>query len=240
MNTILKDTGIKLALVLIPALIWNCRDKHELEQPVKAVYVTEQISPVVKELLVFANIPFTDTSDISSLLGFKFIDENGKVVISDSEKNTKIYKNLVKGRSTSKLPLFEILGSDEVILVIQSRGNIGAIWAKIIIDNKRKEIMKLQFEHMAESEGYGAAITQSSFENQFVGIVLDPDLKDFGLKQNGVVLIEGVNMIDGISGATITSKAGVKMINQGLLKYRNYLKQPLVQLETDNITNSKK
>ena len=100
--------------------------------------------------------------------------------------------------------------------------------------------MKLQFEHMAESEGYGAAITQSSFENQFVGIVLDPDLKDFGLKQNGVVLIEGVNMIDGISGATITSKAGIKMINQGLLKYRNYLKQPLVQLETDNITNSKK
>ncbi len=240
MNTILKDTGIKLALVLIPALIWNCREKHELDRPVKAMYVTEQISPVLKELLVFANVTFTDTTNISSLLGFKFIDENGEVIISDPEKNTKLYKNLVKGRSTSKLPLFEILGSDEVILVIQSRGNIGAIWAKIIIDNKRKEILELQFQHMAESEGYGAGITQESYENQFVGKVFETNLKDFGLKQNGVDLIEGSHMIDGISGSTITSKATVEMINQGLQKYRNYLEQPLDDLETDNITNSKK
>lgn len=240
MNTILKDTGINLVLVLLLTLIWSCREKHKLEQPVKAAYVTKQISPVVKELLQFSNITFTDTTNISSLLDFKVIDENGKVIISDLEKNTKIYKNLIKGRSTSNLPIFEIIGSDKVILVAQGRGNIGAIWAKILIDNKIKEILELQFQHIAESEGYGATITQSSFENQFVGKVLETDSNDFGLKQNGVDLIEGAHMIDGISGSTITSKATVEMINQGLQKYRNYLEQPLDHLETNNTTNSKK
>ncbi|MGB5388023.1 MAG: hypothetical protein WBN20_14670 [Eudoraea sp.] len=136
MNTILKDARIKLALILIPTLIWNCREKHELEQSVKAVYVSEQISPVVKELLVFANVTFTDTTNISSLLAFKFIDENGKVTNSDSEKNTKIYKNILKGKATSILPIFEIIGSDKEIFVVQNRGNIGGVWAKILVDKK--------------------------------------------------------------------------------------------------------
>ncbi len=227
MNIILKDTGINLVLVLLLTLTWNCREKVVAEQSLKEVNVTKQISPEVKELLKFAKISFTDTSNISRLLDFKLIDENGKVTNSDSERNMKIYKNIIKGRSTSSLPIFEISGSDNVILVLQSRGNIGAIWAKIIIGNKRKEILKLQFQHMAESEGYGAGITQESYENQFVGKVLETDSNDFGLKQNSMSLIEGNTMTDGISGATITSKATVEMINQGLQKYRNYLEQPL-------------
>ena len=226
MNTLLKNSGINFIFLLLIGIIWNCKEKRELELPPQETSVTKQISPAIKELLQFANINFTDTTDISNLLVFKLIDKNGEVLISDLEKNTKIYKNLIKGRSTSELLIFENIESDEAILVIQSRGSVGAIWSKIIIDNNRKKILKLQFEHMAESEGYGDAIIQSSFENQFVGIVLGTDLRDFGLKQNGMALIEGANMIDGISGATITSKAAVEMINNGLLKYQNYMNQP--------------
>jgi len=227
MNTMLKNTGINLVLGILLTLIWNCREKAVVEQPLKEVNVTKQISPVVKEFLEFANIPFTDTTTISSLMAFKTIDENSKVTNSDSEKNTKIYKNIIKGRSTSSLLIFEIIGSDEVILVIPGRGNIGAIWAKILIDNKRKEIFKLQFEHMVESEGYGDGITQDSYENQFIGKVSGNDSNDFGLKQNSITLIEGNSMTDGISGATITSKATVEMINQGLQKYGDYLDHTL-------------
>ena len=227
MNTILKNTGINLVLGILLTLFWNCREKAVVEQPLKEVNVTKQISPVVKEFLEFANIPFTDTTTISSLIAFKTIDENSKVTNTDSEKNTKIYKNIIKGRSTSSLLIFEIIGSDEVILVIPGRGNIGAIWAKILIDTKRKEILKLQFEHMVESEGYGNGITQDSYENQFIGKVLENDSNDFGLKQNSITLIEGNSMTDGISGATITSKATVEMINQGLQNYWNSLEQPL-------------
>ena len=158
----LKNTGINLVLGILLTLIWNCREKAVMEQPLKEVNVTKQISPVVKEFLEFANITFTDTATISSLMTFKTIDKNSNVTNSDSEKNTKIYKNIIKGRSTSSLLVFEIIGSDEVILVIPGRGNIGAIWAKILIDNKKKEILKLQYEHMVESEGYGAGITQDS------------------------------------------------------------------------------
>jgi len=225
MNTKVNNIKICLVLILLLTLTWNCREKVVAEQSLKEVKTTKQISPVVKELLEFANITFTDTTKLSSLLAFKVIDANGKVTISDSERSTKIYKNIIKGRSTSSMPVFEIIGSDKVILVLQNRGNIGAIWAKILIDNKRREFLKLQFGHMAESEGYGAGITQESFENQFIGKVFETDSNDFGLKQNGVSLIEGAYMVDGISGATITNKATVEMINQGLQKYRNYLAQ---------------
>jgi Na+-transporting NADH:ubiquinone oxidoreductase subunit C len=223
MNTKVKNKKICLVLILLLTLTWNCREKVVAEQSLNIVKVTKQISPVVKELLEFANVTFTDTTNISSLIDFKLIDENGKVTISDSERNTKVYKIIIKGKSTSSLPVFEIIGSDKVILVLQNRGNIGAIWAKILIDNNRKEILELQFQHLAESEGYGAGITQESFENQFIGKVFETDSNDFGLKQNGVSLIEGGHMVDGISGATITNKATLEMINQGLQKYRSYL-----------------
>ncbi|GEM_PF-1112915 len=223
MNTKVKNIRIYLVLILLLTLTWNCREKVVAEQSLKEVNVTKQISPEVKELLEFAKISFADTSNIARLLDFKLIDENEKVTKSDSESNTKIYKNITKGRSTSSLPIFEIIGSDKVILIIQNRGFSGSIWAKILIDNNRKEILELQFQHMAESEGYGAEITQSSFENQFVGRAIDIDWNNFGLEQNGAALIEGPHMIDGISGSTITSKAAVEMINHGLQKYRNYL-----------------
>jgi len=108
------------------------------QQPFKMGEIGVQVADLV---LMGKHITYDDWTKKEILMEVYLIDENGEVIISDPEKNTKLYKNLVKGRSTSKLPLFEILGSDEVILVIQSRGNIGAIWAKIIIDNKRKEIL---------------------------------------------------------------------------------------------------
>lgn len=71
---------------------------------------------------------------------------------------------------------------------------------------------------MAESEGYGAEINQEAFENQFIGKAIYGDSNSFGLNQAGRTIIEGYTMVDGLSGATITSKAAVEMINNGLLK----------------------
>ncbi len=225
MSSILSNKGISLVLALLHTLIWSCKEKPVINKPFNEVKVTRQITPEIKELLQFAKIPFTDTTTVSRLIQFKLIDENGEVRLSDSEENTKAYRNLIKGKATSVLPIFEIIGSDQVILVVQNRGNIGNIWAKILLNKKSKETLDISFDHMAESEGYGAGITLGTFENQFVGKVLDPVSNSFGLNQKGKVLIMGVHMIDGISGATITSKATVEMMNRGMQKYQNYLDQ---------------
>jgi len=219
------NTWINWALALLLAANWSCREKLVTKKPYNEVTVPREISQEIKELLNFAKVSFTDTTTISRLIQFKLIDVNGEVRLSDSKENTKVYRNLIKGKATSVLPIFEIIGSDKVIFVVQNRGNIGNIWAKILIDIKSKETLDISFDHLAETEGYGAGITQGTFENQFVGKKLDLDLNSFGLNQNGRVLIEGVHMIDGISGATITNEATVQMINQGLQKYRNYLDQ---------------
>lgn len=238
MSSNLSIKGISLVIALLCTLIWSCKEKPSINKPLNEVKVTSQITPEIKELLKFAKITYTDTTTVSHLLQFKLIDENGEIRLSDSEENTKAYRNLIKGKATSVLPIFEIIGSDQVIFVVQNRGNIGNIWAKILLDKKSKETLDISFDHMAESEGYGAGITMGPFENQFVGIVLDTDSNSFGLNQKGKVLIEGVHMIDGISGATITSKATVEMMNQGVQKYRKYLEQQMPHLEALTNTNS--
>ena len=225
MSSSLSNKGISLVIALLYTLICSCKEKPVINKPLNEVKVTSQITPEIKELLKFAKITYTDTTTVSHLIQFKLIDKNGEIRLSDSEENTKAYRNLIKGKATSALPIFEIIGSDQVIFVVQNRGNIGNIWAKILLDKKSKETLDISFDHMAESEGYGAGITLGTFENQFVGIALDPDSNSFGLNQKGKVLIEGVHMIDGISGATITSKATVEMMNRGVQKYQNYLDQ---------------
>jgi len=128
-----------LTLVLLFAGNWSCRDKPVIEKSVNEesnLTKPKQITTEEKKLLNFAKITFTDTTNISSLLVFKLINENGEVSISDSEQNAKIYKNILKGKATSILPIFEIIGSDKEIFVVQNRGNIGGIWAKFLVDKK--------------------------------------------------------------------------------------------------------
>jgi Na+-transporting NADH:ubiquinone oxidoreductase subunit C len=94
------------------------------------------------------------------------------------------------------------------------------------VDKTTSEITKVAFDHKAESDEYGAdGITLSSFEDQFIGSKIDWTENTFGLHQSGKTLVDGNTTIDGISGATVTSQAVLKMMNEGLQKYSGYLNQ---------------
>ena len=127
MSCSLSNKGISLVIALLYTLIWSCKEKPVINKPLNEVKVTSQITPEIKELLKFAKITYTDTTTVSHLIQFKLIDKNGEIRLSDSEENTKAYRNLIKGKATSALPIFEIIGSDQVIFVVQNTANIGNI-----------------------------------------------------------------------------------------------------------------
>lgn len=212
-----------LFMMLLP-MAWNCKEKPEQKEPNQKIAVAKKNSRALKDLASFAGISLSDTTDVQSLMSFKEMDENGVVLNSDQDNIQKLFKALEDPNPTKTLPIVEIKNTDLVILAVNGKGFSGSIWTKLLVNRGTLEIEKIQFEHKSESEGYGSEITKKSFEEQFLGIVIDPDSNTFGLSQGGVTSPGGKRLVDGIAGATVTSKRVVDMLNVGLQKYRNYLR----------------
>ena len=67
-------------------------------------------------------------------------------------------------------------------------------------------------------------IRDSIYETQFIEIIINFEKNLFGLNQASKKVIDGNIEIDGVAGATITSKGTVDMMNSELKKYKNYLR----------------
>ncbi len=210
-----------LGFLCLTALIWQCKDQKEIKDVSQQVESAEKVEvkkvpKVIEDLTTFAEIVYSDTVDLTNLISFKEIDSSGNLHIVDMSRSASRFKQMMTNKRGSSYPIVDINDTDHVVLMVQGRGYGGPIWAKLLIDTKEMLIAKLEIQHSAESEGYGASITMSSFESQFAGKKLEVNGANFGLNQSGSVLIDGVHQVDGISGATQTGMAAVDMINKGL------------------------
>lgn len=162
-------------------------------------------------------------TNVSTMLESKLMDENGATRNAKMGGALEVYLNNTTSSKATSYPVFEVKNSSLVILPISGKGLWGAIWADVLLDKNTMEIVSIVFDHETETPGLGAEITHSYFKNQFVGVRLDPTSRCFSLHQDGEEVLEGKECIDGVSGATITSKGAVQMLNNGLLKYYAYL-----------------
>ena len=81
----------------------------------------------------------------------------------------------------------------------------------IALEPDLETIKGLRILKHAETPGLGGRITESWFQDQFKGKKLVPDLKIVSHKK-----AEGPNQVDAITGATETSKALERMINNNV------------------------
>ena len=219
----------KMLCLLVVLLFWNCKQKPGTEKPKEVEVLKEEkaivpMSAAMIELGKLADIILSDESDINKFFDFKQIDTTQSVTAIDMNIAVSLYKKMMKLEKVTSLPIFEIKNTDDVILPIQGGGFGGPIWAKVIVERNTLEIKKIAFEHFAESDGYGAAMSHSPFEDEFIGTKINLDKNTFTLQKNMENTIDDGVIIDGISGATITSEAAIKMVNEGLKKYKGYLR----------------
>lgn len=215
----------KMILLLLIPLFWNCKQNTKTVTPkVTEVEVEKKVKvpKTLMEIVQFADLDLTDSTAIEALFQYKQIDKNGVVQPISEEEAISTYKELLKAGTAQTLPIFEVKGTNEAVIFITGKGYLGAIWAKLLVDNTSLEVKKIEFGHKSESEGYGDAITYTSFEEQFIGTTIELTNNTFGLMQNGQNILEGKTTIDGLSGATLTSQAVIEMINAGLSAYENY------------------
>lgn len=210
-------------LTVILVILFSCKEQKPVQQIDETA--STQVVPIPKEmneLLEFANLTAEEVSDLDELFRFKLVNADGSVSTIETTEATKLVKRALSGKQTDTF-FVETVSTGKAILFVQGRGYGGPIWGKLLLDSTNMTFEKVVFQHRAESEGYGAAMTLSSFENQFTNIDISADSFRFGLKQNNREILSGNAMIDGISGATITAESVVEMMNDGLDKYKDYL-----------------
>ena len=214
-----------ISLLLIFAL-WSCRQtaKVETQEPqTMTKKITFKVPSVIKELAEFCDLQVSDSTDVNDNFSFFLVNSNGVVEPASMVAAVDSYKALIRSGAVTNFPVFEIQNTPNAILTVAGKGYGGMIWGTFLVNKNTFEVSKVAFEHKAESEGYGTGISLSTFEDQFVGATIRFEENTYGMNQDGKTVIPGTQSIDGISGATVTYKAVVDMVNEGLKKYDPYL-----------------
>jgi Na+-transporting NADH:ubiquinone oxidoreductase subunit C len=116
-------------------------------------------------------------------------------------------------------------GKQLFIVPVVGKGLWGPIWGYISLEDDKRTIYGVSFDHQGETPGLGAEIKQSFFTNRYVG----ETVADGSLNFNEIKVVkDGTGSqplkVDGITGGTITSKGVEEMVNRTMEIYLNYLK----------------
>jgi Na+-transporting NADH:ubiquinone oxidoreductase subunit C len=121
-------------------------------------------------------------------------------------------------------PIFESKKDGDILFVLPvvGKGLWGPIWGFIALADDYETIVGTSFDHKGETPGLGAEISQSFFEDRYIGekIVINGDFTPISVVQNGSGFED--QKVDGITGGTITSKGVEKMVNETMKVYYKY------------------
>lgn len=161
------------------------------------------------------------------------INNEGEKVEGVEAFDIDLAKELKKDASEQIFPLYvaSVEGGQYYIIPLRGAGLWNAIFGYVALEEDVNTIKGVVFDHLGETPGLGAEITQVWFRKRFAGERIMDDEGNFV----GVSVVKGYastakddNKVDGISGATITSVGVSEMIQERLEHYLTYF-----QNETD-------
>jgi Na+-transporting NADH:ubiquinone oxidoreductase subunit C len=162
--------------------------------------------------------------------GDYLLQNDGSLVENDPKKFSTSYKSEF---DAGRLHIFEaeIEGETKYVIPMNGLGLWGSIWGYIALNEDRSTIYGIYFSHASETPGLGAEIATLGFQDRFKNKKLlkegeiKLDITKFGLAQDADY------DVDGVSGATITSKGVNSMIRTVLASYLPFLNEGGVKLE---------
>jgi Na+-transporting NADH:ubiquinone oxidoreductase subunit C len=115
-------------------------------------------------------------------------------------------------------------GEKVTILPLEGKGLWGPIWGYVSFKEDLNTIYGITFDHKGETPGLGAEINTPWFEAQFKGMTIFDNGNFVSVKvlKSNEKPIEN-HSVDAISGGTITSKGLERMLNDCIIKYKDYL-----------------
>jgi len=187
---------------------------------------------------ILATIGVTTDRDQAETLYQKYITsaisltEEGSVDTEVNAFEINLNNELKKPASEQRFPLYEadVDGKKYFIIPLRGAGLWNAIWGYIALEEDKNTIKGAVFDHVGETAGLGAEITQKWFQDRFLGEkVFDTNGTLVGInvsKKNNDPkdLDKEDHEVDAISGATITGDGVTAMIMERLTHYLPYLK----------------
>ena len=108
-----------------------------------------------------------------------------------------------------KFPVYKAktaAGDEALVLPLKGRGLWGGLWGYVAVTPDFQKVLGAYFDHESETAGLGALIKEEKFQSQFIGHpVMGADGKvALTVVKKGAS--EAETQIDGVTGATLTSK----------------------------------
>lgn len=160
------------------------------------------------------------------------IDAQGEIADSGVNKafDVNMSANVKLSANKRQLPLFVSIASDgakKYIVPVYGAGLWGPIWGYIAVNEDGKTVYGTNFSHQGETPGLGARITETGFQDEFKGKSLyrDGAFKSVVVVKKGQKSTDGGDYVDGLSGATITSRGVSDMLLHCLAPYNAFFKK---------------
>lgn len=157
------------------------------------------------------------------------INNEGEIKENVNAFDVDLAKELKKEPFDQNFPLYvaEVEGEKYYIIPLRGSGLWNAIFGYIALEGDVNTIKGVVFDHLGETPGLGAEITQLWFQKRFE----DEQIFDKNGNLIGISVVKGYsssskedNKVDAISGATITGDGVTEMIKERLEHYITYFK----------------
>ena len=151
--------------------------------------------------------------------------ENLQEIKVTTNSDLKAQNDLLKAGKTDnvKLPVyqFDINGQAITVVPCYGAGLWGPIWGYVAVAADGKTIKGAIFDHKSETPGLGAKIAEEPFYSRFAGkeLNLEDAEKIFNVEKGQH---SEANVVDAISGATITSQSLGRSLNRWFKAYKNF------------------
>ncbi len=161
------------------------------------------------------------------------VDTEGNPIEGMSATDVVVSKEYKLPSDTRKLPVFTVAkeGSEEVeyyVLPIYGYGLWDNIFGYISLRNDLNTVQGVIFDHVGETPGLGARITEDAVQKRYIGkTIYDEQSKLVSVdmqKGEGADYSNEPHKVNGMTGATITGVGVNNMLSDYLNLYQNYFK----------------
>ncbi|MBD3184633.1 FMN-binding protein [Candidatus Poribacteria bacterium] len=141
----------------------------------------------------------------------------------EEDKMTEVFSKSINIHKLDEYTIYRT-GTGETAFMIEGPGLWGEISALVALEPDMETIKGLRVLENNETPGLGGQIAEDWFQDQFKGKKIKPEIRIIPYKK-----VKSVNEVEAISGATKTSKAFEKIINENIkiiLKLNTYPSNP--------------
>lgn len=191
------------------------------------------VNDVKNQILTSLNIESTDVAADFDKYVKDMLIQDGELVPYEGDFQTSYSSELKNGNLHLFVATLED-GSTKYVVPMVGRGLWGGLWGYVALDEDFQTVYGTYFSHESETAGLGALIAERKFQTSFIGKKVfagDPNTVALTVTKSGKA--EGDNQVNGVTGATLTSKGVAEMVTTGLQQYAEAFKPATASVAAD-------